>query len=169
MYRNKADIGTKQLYSRYLKSLDPVEKETGYALNRGVMTDAVSEVNKRIMQGMIDRNLIFRMPYGLGTLVILKTKPEVKMLPSGRLSLPIDFKATQDLWKREPELYKKKYVYHRNLHSGGYVAGFKWKKKGCADVRNIFGYLFEPVKDVKRELGRAMKDPMRKVDFFETF
>jgi len=166
MYRNKTDIGSKELYQSYRKGLDSIEKDTGYDLPRMVINKAVHEVNRKIVQRMIDHNFIFKMPYKLGTIIILKNKPKVRMMPNGRLNLPIDMHATQQLWKEQPETRKVKYIYHRNLHSGGYVASFKWKKTG-ADVKNIFGYGFHAVKGVKRELGRAMKDPLRKVDFYE--
>ena len=60
----------------------------------------------------------------------------------------------------------KKLVENKNSHSGGYIASFKWLKSK-AKTKNIFGYKFVPVKQAKRDLAKAMKDPLIKVDFFE--
>lgn len=167
MSRNKADIRSGHIYRRYIKGLDNYEKRNGYALPQGTINAALYDVNTELMRLMIEKNQFLKLPYKLGTIGIFKYKPKLKVLPNGRLNLPIDMNATMKLWKDDPQAKEnKKFVYHRNLHSGGYVAFFKWMKSG-AKVKNIMGYDFNPVKGVKRALTKVMKDPLSKADFFE--
>jgi len=167
MPRNHADIKSGDLYKDYIRSLDTVEKENGFVLPQGVLNPAVAEVNQLLMEELMLHNRFIQLPYNLGQIAIFKQKPEVKMKADGTLSLPIDHHATKMLWAKDPEAQKnRRYVYHRNRHSGGYVASFRWLKSG-ARTKNIFGYKFVPVKDEKRKLAKLMKDPLIQVEFFE--
>jgi len=167
MPRNTIDIGSNEIYKHYVDNLDSVEKEVGYAIPQRIINAAVFDLNKKLVENMILKNRFIAMPYNLGSLGIMKNKPLVKMKENGRLNLAIDFYETNKLWEENPEAKEsKRYMYHRNLHSGGYVASFRWIKKK-ARVKNIFGYKFVPVKQAKRDLAKAMKDPLIKVDFFE--
>jgi len=165
--RNKIDISSAELHRRYVKDLDNIEKNDGFNLGLGVINNAVADVNKEIMTEMILHNRFFKLPFRLGTIMILKLKPEPKFKKNGTLSLPIDYKATNKLWKDDAVAKEnRKFVYHRNLHTGGYLMHFKWVKSGT-NVRNIKGYRFSPVKGAKRELVAALKDTLVKVDFYE--
>lgn len=167
MAKNTLDIGSSDIYRHYIDNLDSFEKNQGYALPQRVINAAVFDLNRKLMQDVIFKNIFFSMPYNLGSIAILKNKPVPKRKENGNLSLPIDHGETRKLWKEDPEAKKnRRYVYHRNTHSGGYVAAFRWLKSR-AKVKNIFGYRFVPVKQIKRDLAKAMKDPLIKVDFFE--
>lgn len=167
MARNKIDIGGKDFYKRYIKDLDRIEKNDGFALSLGTINNAVADVNAMIMDEMIYDNRFFKLPFRLGTIMILKCKPTPKFKKNGALSLPIDWDETNKLWEEDSEAKEnRKFVYHRNLHTGGYLMSFKWFKTGC-NVRNVKGYTFVPVKDAKRQLTAALKDPYIKVDYFE--
>jgi len=165
--RNKIDISSGELYKRYIKGLDSIEKSDGFDLSLGTINNAVADVNAEIMTEMILHNRFFKLPFRLGTIMILKVKPEPKFKKNGTLSLPIDYKASNKLWEKDPEAKKnRKFVYHRNLHTGGYLMHFKWVK-GNTNVRNIKGYQFKAVKGAKRELVAALKDTSVKIDFYE--
>lgn len=167
MARNKIDIGNKQLYKSYIKGLDSIEKNTGFNLSLGTINNAVADVNKAIMEEMIFHNKFFKLPFRLGTIMILKYKPIPKRKKCGALSLPIDWNETNKLWAEDIEAKaNKKFVYFRNLHTGGYVMHFKWIKN-TTNVRNIKGYEFKAVKHRKRQLTSALKDTTIKVDYFE--
>lgn len=167
MARDKIDIGSKEIYDAYLKSLDSIEKNGGYKIPRYKLNNAVHEVNRILMEKMLMENQFIVLPYGLGVLSLFKYKPEVYFKKNGELSLPKDIPATYELWNNDPEAKaKRKFVYHRNLHTGGYVIRTNWEKNGVK-VKNISGYRFKPVKDFKRMVTKALKDPLTKVDFFE--
>lgn len=167
MARNKIDISSQDLYKRYIKGLDTIEKNDGFDLSLGRINNAVADVNAEIINEMILHNRFFKLPFRLGTIMILKTKPVVKFKKDGTLSLPIDYKETNKLWEEDAEAKKnKKFVYFRNLHTGGYLMYFKWTKSST-NVRNIKAYTFVPVKGAKRQLVASLKDPFVKIDFYE--
>ncbi len=167
MARNKIDISSKELYRRYIKGLDSIEKNDGFNLSLGTINNAVADVNAEIMKEMIYHNRFFKLPFRLGTIMILKSKPVPKYKKNGLLALPIDYKETNKLWENDPEAKKnRKFVYFRNLHTGGYLMHFKWVKSNT-NVRNIKAYKFSPVKGAKRLLSAALKDPLVKLDFYE--
>lgn len=167
MARNKIDISSQDLYKRYIKGLDSIERNDGYDLSLGTINNAVAEVNSEIINEMILENRFFKLPHRLGTIMIFKHKPEPKYKKDGSLTLPIDYKETNKLWAEDPiAKEKRKYVYFRNLHTGGYTMFFKWIKSGT-NVRNIKAYDFVPVKGAKRQLSAALKDPLVKVDYYE--
>lgn len=166
MPRNHADIKSGDLYKEYVKSLDTIEINAGFVHSQAVINGAVAEVNQLLMEDLMEDNQFIQLPYNLGTIAIFKEKPEIKIKEDGTLSLPRDHNATRLLWERDPEAKEnRKYVYHQNKHSGGFVASFHWLKKG-ARTKNISGYRFVPVKDAKRNLAQIMKDPLKKADFF---
>lgn len=155
------------MYRQYIKGLDKVEKKDGFDLSLGEISNAVADVNARIMEDMIYRNVFFKMPFKLGTLMIFKTKPKIKFKKDGTLSLPIDYSETKKLWEEDSEAkVNRKKIYFRNLHTGGYLMYFKWMKTG-SNVNNIKGFDLVPVKGVKRKLSAVLKDPFTKVDYFE--
>jgi len=167
MAKNSLDIGSNHIYDYYIADLDSFEKAQGYLLSQKLINAAVFELNKKLVENMIMSNQFINLPYNLGKLAILKRQPEVKRKKNGNLSLAIDYGETNKLWKNNPEAKEtRRYVYHKNSHSGGYIASFKWLKSK-AKTKNIFGYKFVPVKQAKRDLAKAMKDPLIKVDFFE--
>ena len=167
MAKNSLDIGSNHIYDIYVEGLDSFEKKQGYLLPQRVINAAVFELNKRLVESMIMNNKFINLPYNLGTLAILKHQPTIKRKKNGNLSLAIDYGETNKLWRDNPEAKEtRRYVYHKNSHSGGYIASFKWLKSR-AKTKNIFGYKFVPVKQAKRDLAKAMKDPLIKVDFFE--
>jgi hypothetical protein len=165
--RNKIDINSQYIYKKYIKGLDTIEKKDGFDLSLGEITNAVADVNERIMENIIYKNLFFKLPFKLGTIMIFKAKPKLRFKKDGTLSLPIDHKETNKLWEEDPEAkLNKKRIYFRNLHTGGYLMYFKWLKLG-SNVNNIKGFEFVPVKGAKRKLSAALKDPFIKIDYFE--
>ena len=167
MAKNSLDIGSNHIYEHYIDDLDSFERAQGYLLPQRVINAAVFDLNKRLVKNMILKNKFISLPYNLGNLAILKHQPKVKRKENGNLNLAIDYGETNKLWRDNPEAKdNRRYVYHTNSHSGGYIASFKWLKSR-AKTKNIFGYKFVPVKQAKRDLAKAMKDPLIKVDFFE--
>lgn len=166
-HRNKGDIKANYLYRRYMKTLTPKEIRDGYALSQTDINGSVAEVNRRIMEQVIKKNLQFIMPYNIGKISILMMKfNPVQKLDNGTLNRPINWKETNLLWKERPELRKKKFIYHMNDNTGGYIGMFKWIKR-TGYLRNATCFKFEAVKDAKRKVAKELKDPFSKVDYYE--
>lgn len=167
MARNKIDIGSKEIYEAYINSLDTIEKKSGYDVPRYKLNKAVHEINKRLMEDMLMNNRFITLPYGLGVISMSKFKPEAKFKRNGELSLPKDIPATLKLWEENPKAKEnKKYVYHRNQHTGGFVVRTRWENSNVK-VKNITGYRFRPVKGFKRLIYSTLTDPLNKVDFYD--
>jgi hypothetical protein len=165
--KNKADINSDDIYKHYIKSLSPFEKEKGYLLPKKDINVAIFEVNKRIMNMVIEKNFHFMMPYSTGKICILLRKLDpVRITKKGLLNRAIDFKETNILWKERPELRKKSYIYHENVNTGGFIALYKWIKP-YGRLHNGMSYGFNAVKDAKRKLAKELKNPFRKAQYFE--
>jgi hypothetical protein len=167
MARDKVEVNSLHIYRAYIRSLDSVELKTGYKIPRYELNKAVHEVNKRIMSNMLLKNTFIRLPHNLGVLSVMKFKPVIAMTRKGKLTLPVDIPASIKLWESDPNAREnKKYIYHRNQHTGGYIIRTRWEKRG-SKINNISAYKFKPVKDFKRLIYATLMDPLSKVDFYE--
>ncbi len=109
----------------------------------------------------IFRGFIYNMPYKLGAIGVRKYKPKIYFDENGfnfkKSNVSIDFGATNKLWRENPELKHKKYIYHTNEHTNGYKFRIKWSKKG-AYVKNIGRFKFSPMRGFNRALNKYIKE-----------
>lgn len=165
-YKNKVDIGSSEIYQKYITSLDSIEKKN-FVYSQTELNSAIHSINRKLMLNLIEKNIPIKMPYSLGEINIVKSKPKVQRMKNGNLSMPIDYKSTNELWAKDPIAKEnRKYIYFRNTETGGYVFKFFWNKRR-AKVNQIKSYLFVPVKQIKRDLAQVVKNPLSKVDFYE--
>jgi hypothetical protein len=165
--KNKMDIGSGDMYDYYIQSLSPFEKEKGYLLPKKELNAAVFEVNRRIMDAIIEKNFHYMMPYSLGKICIMMRKlSPIAYAKTGLINRAVNFKETNLLWKERPELRKKSYIYYENSNTGGFMAMFKWIKT-YGRLKNGMSYSFNSVKDAKRKLAKELQNPFRKVEYFE--
>ena len=75
----------------------------------------VEEMCKVILEAVLNASEGFKMPFGLGAIIVCKYKP--KQLNANSLS--VDYKASKE--------YDKK-IYHLNEHSDGYKFRLYWSK-----------------------------------------
>lgn len=115
----------------------------------------ISEFNLIIGDFLIE-NLSYDLPYRLGKLEILKVLRKPYLDSNGKLvnNLPINWKATNELWEKNSEAKDKKIlIRYNNTKTGGYVFSIKYNKKP-AIYKNKSVYFFKPV----RHLSRGIKD-----------
>jgi hypothetical protein len=136
------------LYDFYLKE---VSKNDMYYIEQTEYISIVGDFYKYIMQDVIRKNGIFKMPYGLGDLCIHKTKVKLDNLTY----LNIDWAATVENGKQ---------IYHLNEHSRKYKYFFHWSKKR-KKVKNLFYYKLVMTRANKRLLAKLIKS--NKYDYFE--
>ena len=75
----------------------------------------LDEFNKVVKEDVLDRSHSFKMPYGLGTICVVKYKPKSYT----DKSLSVDYKSSKEEDKR---------IYHLNEHSRGYKFRLFWSK-----------------------------------------
>ena len=122
-----------------------------YYVDYNEYRDIVCDFYKTIVEDMLQRNVIFNLPFRLGTLSIIKSK-----LKLDRLNVHgVDWPKTVETGK---------YVYHLNEHSHGYKYTFYWNKKNKA-VKNLYFYRLVPTRQNKRYLAKLIKS--NKYDYFE--
>lgn len=96
-----------------------------------------------------------------GGLLIFKYKPysESKpILPDGEVNKrgkAVDWKKTNEIWKKHPHAKGKTVVYYENQHSDGYKYGVWWNKQNAVG-REIIVMAFKACRDFNTEYGKAV-------------
>jgi len=135
-------------YKDYIKDKDI---NSPYYISKQEYIDIISSYVLKLNEELLDKASIFKMPYRLGTLQI------VKLLSSNNRNkkYSIDFNLTNKYGKT---------IYHLNEHSDGYKYMFKWTKINSI-VKNKSKYRFIPTRTTKRQLAKNIKSGL--VDYFE--
>jgi len=172
------DFGMYNIYWWWRKKMSSKEKNRIFSFNtscqsynditRGVFGGVWDSFIDKVMVEVMEKGHRFTMPERMGMMYIGKYKPNL-LKKDGTLnkkSLRTDMYETKQLWKKHPELYRKKYVYYTNEHTFGYVMKMHWNKYIC-NVRNKRIYQFYPTKARKTELAKAIKDPNISTDYVD--
>lgn len=124
---------------------------------------------EEVIQGIILEGRDFSMP-SLGSVGVRKQKVIVAMTPDNDIDkryLRPDWKATKELWARDPEAKKRKQlVYHLNKHFNGFNCKWFWDKSTCS-VPNNTAYSLTMTRANKRALSAAIQDEDIEVDYYE--
>jgi hypothetical protein len=110
-----------------------------------------------IQEEVISNRFDFDIPYDLGMLGIRKFKPKLGLDSNGKLinKLPVNPRATIELWNSNPEAKEKKVlVRYTNKHTNGYVFTIHYFKKYKAKFKNKTLYSFETVRNFKQKLKK---------------
>jgi|688.fasta_scaffold48943_11 hypothetical protein len=161
----QVDYSISDFYKYYMKN-----KTTKNKYERPVCNKIIKEYHKKIMDKMRNENFIYRLPFGIATIRIKKYKKKIKLLDNGNVdtkSLTINWKATRDLWKNNPELKeKKKFIYYTNVHTDGFQYKYYFDKT-TTRLKNMSVYYFNASRFNNRALGDLLLNPNIKVDYFE--
>lgn len=98
--------------------------------------------NKTIGEDILERSRAFKMPYGLGTICIVKYKPKTYT----DKSLSVDYKTSKEEGKR---------IYHLNEHSNGYKYRLFWSKLPQTFPAR-YKYQLRLVREKKRHLAQLI-------------
>lgn len=150
---NDSQYGMRDYYNFFIKN-NPFVKITRKEYN-----EIISEFNSNLAPYAIKEKGL-QLPYRLGKLEILKTKRKAYLDKEGNLrnNIPIDWKATNELWEKQPSLKESKVlIRHNNTHTNDYVFKIYYVKK-TAIYKNKSIYFFSPVRDFSRGLAERIKD-----------
>lgn len=147
------------------KYIDP--SKVRYAVTRAEYIDILSSINEAIATKIISENFHFRMPYKMGSLEIVKKKPKVIVDSNDNVRnyLPIDWGATNKLWKEDPiAKKKKKLIRHKNSNSEGYVFKTTYRKLN-SNYANVKVYNFRTSKNYRQLMVSLVRDNPN-IDFY---
>lgn len=174
--KNKADIVTKDFYKFYLSQVKPIESISGgttlgsYKLSSKKHSDILKDINEGIINLIILENFEFKMPFGLGTTSMVQKKVKFRLDHKGELNtknLAVNYKETIALWNRDENArINKNLIFHTNEHTSGYRMTYYWSKK-VSKCSGISAYGFLACREVKRKPAQFLKDPDKKLMFFE--
>ena len=172
----KSDIGMADFYKHYclttFKEMNGgktiVHHNSKFNVPRSTYGQVIEFFHSRITDEIMLDNFEFKLPARLGTLGIRKRKPKLRYDEEGNLvnTMPVDWKATKELWDEDPESKEqKKLVRHLNEHTQGYVP-FWYYNARTATFKNKLAYKFVATRTVKRTLTKILKDPNIKINYY---
>ncbi len=132
--RNKKSYTIRDMYKEYRK----INEEVSYVRYKRIL----DSFNKIILDALLKRSELVKMPCGLGYVCICKYKP--KTLTDKSLS--VDYKASAECGKR---------IYHLNEHSDGYKYRLYWSKQPRV-FPDIYKYSLNLVRANKRALAQLI-------------
>jgi len=157
-----AHFGMKDYYKFFCKIYPNAD------ISRSKFNKIISEYNEKMSELLIEE-LTYTLPLKMGTLEILKDQRKVYENKEGKIinNKPVDWKATNNLWKLNEEAKKKKVlIRHENKHTNGYVFRVYYNKSK-ANFKNKTVYSFSPIRELKRNITQRIVDYSKKK--YDTF
>lgn len=167
-YYNYYAINNFKEYSEE-KKRTVIYKNSKYFVDRATFSKIISDFNKAVCEEVLYENFEYKLPARMGEISIKKYKPKIEFDENGKLksrTLPVDWKATNELWNNNPEAKEqKKLVRFLNDHTNGFIS--KWYYvKNYANYKYKSGYVFKASRTNKRELAKILKDEDLKIDYY---
>lgn len=151
-HRNKSDYGVPDYYKFYTKKYKKISK-TKY-------NSIITDFNTAVYNLIIEDNLVYQLPF-LGFEILIKKDKRKPKIKDGKLinNVPVDWKATNELWEKDEEAKKKKLlVRYNNSHTSNYVFRIYFKKFKSS-LKNRSLYKFKPIRQFQRALAKRINDP----------
>lgn len=164
--RIKVHFGMKDYYNHYIsgyRSKDIKDEDNPYFITSQEYNKIITEFNNGIVDLILEEQYDFKIPFHLGLIGIRKFKPKLGLDSNGNLinKLPVNPRATRELWDSDPVAKEKKiFVRYTNKHSDGYVFTIHYYKKYKAKFKNKSVYKFDPVRRFTNELTKKIKQGM---------
>ena len=153
--KNSADITVKHMYKKYTES---IEMGTVYNIKQTKYTSILKKFNTTVLDLIVLEGYEFRIPI-LGNIRISGRKVKLKLDKDGNLDtskLPVNYKATKELWKRDPEAAKnKKLIFITNNHTDGYKYFLHWTK---GRVKSISAVSFKLYRYHSRLIAKVLQN-----------
>ena len=135
------------------------KKYNNSKIDKKKYNDIISFFNKKVIDLIVEDNLDYHLPHLNFVLTTRKEKRKPRIV-NGKLhnNIPIDWKATKNLWEESEEAKDKKLlIRYTNYHTSGYVFTIKIVKVGFV-YKNKRHYKFKAARDFARALGKRIKD-----------
>lgn len=163
------DGSVKRFYGdRFFSIKDAYTKDLG--VTKSEFREMCLEFNLAVRQLIVEEGFEFSIPYGIGKLAVYKYKPEIKPRKNNPklLTLPINPRATAELWRKSPELKGNKYVYYLNNNTDGYICKpFYTKNKDMPmGLTNLYYVMFTPVSRFNKSIKDAIDNKDAHLSYF---
>lgn len=145
IHKIKSDFGIKDYFNYYQNNGGSVDYKT-YKKVLLTFFDKITDY-------LIANEYTYKLPARMGFVTIYKIPPKIKMVNNVlKTNMAINFKATNDLWKKDPEAKKNKVkIYYENKHSNRCRYKFEYSKSK-ANYKNRHVYKFRPTRTIKYKL-----------------
>lgn len=156
----KIHYGIDDYYKYYIscfKTKQIQDKKNPFIVDKKKYVAVIEDYHKLLREEIVTNRFDFELPYDLGMLGVRKFKPKLGIDDNGKLinKLPVNPRATVELWNKNPEAKEKKVlVRYTNKHTNGYVFTIHFFKKYKAKFKNKTLYSFETVRDFKQQLKK---------------
>src|SRR3990167_6641957 len=129
-----------------IKGLHKLYKKKGGKLTSAQASKAFLLFFRKVAEECIKDNFELRLPRRMGFIAVKKYKNKTKFKDNAGyrfFNIPVDWKATKEMWKEHPEAKeKKKVVFHKNEETHGHILRFYWDNYTCP-IKNKYGYYFK--------------------------
>lgn len=123
-HRIKSDYGIADYYDYYSSKRFKTDSKK---VNKAVFTKILNEFLSTIRDEISTQNKAYMMPSALGSLELIKYKPNIKFNDTGRIvGLPVDYAATKKLRLETGD--NTRLVYHFNAATDGYIIKVVYRK-----------------------------------------
>ena len=150
---NKSAKNTKSytIASFYNDYLDSIERDTVYDIDYTKYRNIITDYFQHLRQKLIEEGKMIKLPYRMGNVQIIKSKPK----HLDKRSLRIDYQATKQTGKL---------IFLLNEHSDMYKYRYHWEKIDMM-VQNKSKYQLVATRANKRRLAQIIKN--RELDYQE--
>jgi hypothetical protein len=152
IHRVKADFGSGDYYKHFIK-------ETGANhISGAVFSQVLREFNKHVRDRISKKGAEYIMPCKIGKIELRKIKTEIKFDENGnvRNTLPVNWKATRELWAENERAKERKVkIRYTNEHTEGYTFRIFFRTSK-ANFKNKSIYKAQFNRELKRQLSKSI-------------
>ena len=166
MKRSGGKKVSQRIHYYYNSRLSEKEIENGYSLTQRRYFEIINRFNEEIVNLMIYKKRVVRLPGGIGSMYIIRKKHKTAFVNGEVYGHSIDYPSTKEVWRRYPELTGKKFVYFLNEHSDRYYFKIIYDKK-FSTVKNMSLFCFKRMQIIGNKLKEAIVNKDVTIDYYE--
>ncbi len=147
VHRVKTDFGSGDYYKHFIKTTGATH------ISRVKFGEILREFNDHVRDRISTKGAEYFMPERTGKIELRKSKTEVKIASDGSIinNLPVNWKATRELWaENEKAKEKKTKIRYTNEHTDGHTFRIFYRKSK-ANFKNKSIYKMRFNRDLKRQ------------------
>tara|TARA_R110000822_G_scaffold191566_4_gene330296 strand:- start:5208 stop:5714 length:507 start_codon:yes stop_codon:yes gene_type:complete len=152
IHRIKTDYGNYDYYKHFISNTP------GSTITRSVFGQVLKEFNGHVRDRISTKGAEYTLPCRVGKVELRKLKTEVKIADDGSIinNLPVNWKATRELWaENEIAKEKKTKIRYTNEHTEGYTFRIFYRTSK-ANFKNKSIYKMKLNRTLKRQLSKSI-------------
>ncbi|MGK0464766.1 hypothetical protein [Clostridium sp.] len=152
IHRIKADFGNSDYYKHFIKETDCTH------ISRAKYGVVLREFNNHVRERISTKGAEYFMPLRTGKIELRKIKTEVKLDEEGKVinNLPVNWKATRELWAESDFAKEKKTkIRYTNEHTDGHTFRIFYRTSK-ANFKNKSIYKMKFNRTLKRDLSKSI-------------